>query len=114
PVARAPSVVHFRLVLEDDVLLAALVSEHVGANLRPADQGAADLHAIVVPDHQDAIDVDSLSRLGLEALHRERIPRRDLVLLPAGFDDGEHANSQTGLRRIGAPPDSAEPRHYTP
>src|SRR5262249_34442877 len=71
--------------------------DHLGGDRGTGDHRRADLDGAVAPEHQHLVQSDGRTRLGVETLDRNKLFRRDPVLLPAGADDCEHGQAAVDL-----------------
>ena len=97
------------LVLEDDDLVAPVLAYDVGAHDGAVHERAADGCLVAVGDEQDALEVDGLAGLDLQALDLDLVAELDAVLLAARFDDCVHGSPELIRRRRASPDRHSEP-----
>ena len=81
------------LVGEHPQLLAAVVADHGGGDLRAGQFARPRAHLALVVDHQQRDELDVAAVVASDVLHVDDVTDLDLVLLSAGADDGVHVST---------------------
>src|SRR5437762_13648038 len=87
--------------LEDDDLLAAILSDDLRFDLRSTDERRADLHSITAADEKHVTQSDGVANIARELLDTKLVALCDAILLSACLDHRIHGSPSFSL----APPD---------
>src|SRR5689334_18770519 len=90
PMTALARVVLSALLLEDDDLLAAAVSDDFARDLRAAQRGNAGFDVLAVVAEEDVVEFDLDAGIADERRDFVGATRLDTELLAAGFDDSVH------------------------